>query len=417
MSKPNRSKNSSLRLSEMLPILGKRNELRKKGFLIPGILTVLVVIGLFITIDNAPFFNLLLTVYLLGGSYYFIYRQAGTSKPWWLLLGAFITTPILLCTPVWNTIFVYVFRHILPGNISDADTDFFTTFLHHFFGAGMCEELFKSIPVFLALVIGRTLKSPQREQIGVWEPLDGIVLATASAAGFTFIETLAMYVPEMVKSGGGELAGLQLLIPRIIASVFGHMAYSGYFGYFIGLSVLKPSKRWQILGIGYLTAATLHGLWNAADGGFGGAGVGILAYIFLIAAILKARQLSPTRAQNWATQYVNPLAPQVLAASPPSSQAALFLSIQQRSIPLNVGTQLQVNEIPGLGAQSRGIVAEVAAHPQNPNTLGLKNCSDRVWIVTLDNGQQPTIDPGRNIKLVPGTKINFGAVMGEIRCE
>jgi RsiW-degrading membrane proteinase PrsW (M82 family) len=53
----------------------------------------------------------------------------------------------------------------------------------------------------------------------------------------------------------GELLGLQLLIPRILGEVAGHLAYSGYFGYFIGLSVLKPSRRWQILAIGYMTAA------------------------------------------------------------------------------------------------------------------------------------------------------------------
>jgi RsiW-degrading membrane proteinase PrsW (M82 family) len=31
--------------------------------------------------------------------------------------------------------------------------------------------------------------------------------------------------------------------------------------------------------------------------------VGILAYLFLTAAILKARQLSPTRSQNFATRF------------------------------------------------------------------------------------------------------------------
>ncbi len=87
------------------------------------------------------------------------------------------------------------------------------------------------------------------------------------------------------------------------------MAYSGYFGYFIGLSVLFPAKRWQILGIGYLTSSTLHALWNASGGTLGPlflAIAGITAYVFLIAAILKARELSPTRAQNFATRMVPP---------------------------------------------------------------------------------------------------------------
>jgi RsiW-degrading membrane proteinase PrsW (M82 family) len=83
------------------------------------------------------------------------------------------------------------------------------------------------------------------------------------------------------------------------------MAYSGYFGYFIGLSVLKPKQRWQILGIGYVSAAMLHALWNST--GFVSpvllAVVGVLSYAFLAAAILKARALSPTRSQNFATGF------------------------------------------------------------------------------------------------------------------
>ena len=115
--------------------------------------------------------------------------------------------------------------------------------------------------------------------------------------------------------GAGQLVGLQLLIPRVLGSVAGHMAYSGYLGYFIGLSVLKPSKRWRILGVGYLSAAGLHALWNSI-GFFNGlllAVVGVMSYAFLAAAILKARALSPTRCsawsryapQNFATRFSN----------------------------------------------------------------------------------------------------------------
>jgi hypothetical protein len=250
--------------------------------------------------------------------------------------------------------------------------------------------------------------------VGVWEPLDGILLAAASAAGFTFIETLGQYVPGIVQQvttqageGAGELVGVQLLIPRIIGSVAGHIAYSGYFGYFIGLSVLKPSKRWSLLAIGYLTAAFLHALWNAsgAIGNLVTAFAGILAYIFLMAAILKARQLSPTRSQNWATQY----APNLPLA------ASFSLQIQGRTIPLAMGTQLRTREIPGLAARKAGgVVAEVNRNPKDPSILGLHNCSQQVWVATLANGQQRRIECDRSIKLAVGTKINFGTIEGEI---
>ncbi|NEO01700.1 MAG: PrsW family intramembrane metalloprotease, partial [Moorea sp. SIO3I7] len=187
-----------------------------------------------------------------------------------------------------------------------------TLFIRMFFGAGLMEELLKAIPVLGLYALGQLLRTPWRERIGVWEPLDGILLGTASGVGFTLVETLGQYVPNIIDDVilpttelDGHLLGLQLLIPRVLGSVAGHMAYSGYFGYFIGLSVLKPRKRWQIIGIGYLNASALHALWNAM--GYVNsillAIVGVVSYVFLTAAILKARALSPTRSQNFATQF------------------------------------------------------------------------------------------------------------------
>jgi RsiW-degrading membrane proteinase PrsW (M82 family) len=65
------------------------------------------------------------------------------------------------------------------------------------------------------------------------------------------------------------------------------MAHSGYWGYFIGLSALKPSKRWPILGVGYFSASALHALWNAlvVASVLLGALVGVLSYAFLVATI------------------------------------------------------------------------------------------------------------------------------------
>ncbi len=58
--------------------------------------------------------------------------------------------------------------------------------------------------------------------------------------------------------------------------------------------------------MGYLTASALHALWNATGliSGLFLAVVGVLSYAFLTAAILKARTLSPTRAQNFATRFL-----------------------------------------------------------------------------------------------------------------
>jgi RsiW-degrading membrane proteinase PrsW (M82 family) len=295
--------------SQIMPIISTRQDLRQKAFLVPAIVTIVLVVALLTTIGKPVLFNFCFATYLAIASFYFVYRLCGKHKPWWLFVAAALTTIFILATPLSLPFFI-VFRHILPGDIS-GNAGFIPTLIAMFFGAGLMEELIKAVPVFIALWIGQKKPSPLREQIGVWEPLDGILIGAASAVGFTLLETLGQYVPNIIASvtsssgqGAGELVGLQLLIPRIIGSAAGHLAYSGYFGYFIGLAMMKKrSQRIKIIAIGYLTSSLLHAFWNAAGQISIAVNIiaGILAYIFLVAAILKARELSPTRENNFAT--------------------------------------------------------------------------------------------------------------------
>lgn len=299
-------------LSQLFPILSTGRDLTRKAYLLPGVITVSFVVLMFASVGNPDFFNWLLSAYIAGIAYYLVYQLCGKQKPWWLLLGSGLVTILLLLSPVLS-LFSWVFRGLLPGSIpEDSSAGFLPTLVQMFFGAGLMEELLKAIPILLAYWLGTKLRSPYREQVGVWEPLDGILLGTASAIGFTLLETLGQYVPGVISDvtlqagvGYRELLGLQLLIPRILGSISGHMAYSGYLGYFIGLSVLKSSERWRILTVGYLTAASLHALWNTMGlvNPLALAVVGVVSYAFLTAAILKARLLSPNRSKNFATRF------------------------------------------------------------------------------------------------------------------
>jgi RsiW-degrading membrane proteinase PrsW (M82 family) len=293
-------------LTKLFPIVSTGGELTRKAYLIPAVVTVGFVAVMFATVGNPDIFNRSIGVYIAGMAYYFVYQLCGKRKPWWVLFLVGYATILLLVSPVLSG-FIYVFREILPGQFpAPGETlNLVELAIRMFFGAGLLEELLKALPLFAVYFIARGLPSPWRDRIGIWEPLDGILLGTASAVGFTLLETLGQYVPNAIQNLGGE-AGLQLLIARILGSVAGHMAYSGYFGYAIGLSVLIPSKRWRTLGVGLLTAAGLHTLWNIA--GFLDTGllvaVGVISYAFLAAAILKARELSPTRSQNFATHLL-----------------------------------------------------------------------------------------------------------------
>jgi RsiW-degrading membrane proteinase PrsW (M82 family) len=94
------------------------------------------------------------------------------------------------------------------------------------------------------------------------------------------------------------------LLARGLPTLTGHCAYSGLFGYFIGLSVLRPKMAIYLLPIGYLSAAALHGAWDAADtvsqNGFVVLGLylflALLSYALLGGAMFKAREIPLVRA-------------------------------------------------------------------------------------------------------------------------
>ncbi|NES87824.1 FHA domain-containing protein, partial [Okeania sp. SIO2B9] len=209
----------SITLTQLFPIASTGKQLAKKAYLYPGIITVFFVILMFLTVGRAIAFNFLLAAYIATAAYYFVYQLCGKQKPWWVLFGVALTTVIILLSPI-LTLFIGVFRFILPGDISvnPEQVGFLDFLIRMFFGAGLMEELLKALPVFLALLIGRNLPDPWRNKIGVWEPLDGFLLGTPFAVGFILLETLGQYVRSIVDSASlqlgvvaGQLVGLQFL--------------------------------------------------------------------------------------------------------------------------------------------------------------------------------------------------------------
>jgi hypothetical protein len=235
------------------------------------------------------------------------------------------------------------------------------------------------------------------------------------------------------------------------------MAYAGYFGYFIGLSVIKPEQRWKILLIGLASASLPHALWDTVasmDTVPLQAAIALLSYAVLAAAVLKAREISPNRnllqpsvifgASRTVPAYAAPTpstpppvsyAPAVVSAPPvvrpglaadaapappispsvgPAGRIANRLRVGTKFLIIVPGLRLLEHQVPGLLAQSPGgPVAEVTRNPNDPSVLGLTNLSSSSW-EAVSNGSRRQIAPGQTIKLAPGAKIDFGSTDGEV---
>jgi len=294
-------------LTQLFPVLPSLGDPDYFDYLLIGIITVTVVVLLFMSVGNSALFNVLLAIYLTLAAYYVIYRLCQQVKPLWVPILTGLIMAFLLESPVLDA-FIQIFRVWLPGDavMATASQQPLTFVLQMFVGTGIMEELLKILPILLLGGLGMLVRSPLREWLTVREPLDGIILGTAAAVGFTLVESLGYYVPSMIQSVGGSLSpelgqisGLQLLIARTLGAIAGHMAYSGYFGYFLGLGALKPRHRLRIWLTGLVTAAGLHTLWNVSGllSPVVLALVGSLSYAFLIGAIFKARELSPKASQ------------------------------------------------------------------------------------------------------------------------
>ena len=146
--------NANPSLSQLIPVVSSSRNIKSfwtKGFILPGILTILWVVFLFFSRGNLLLFILGLGTYLGAIGYSFIYRLCGKRKPWWEIGVSVLVTMLLLMIPQFLNVYLFFFRVLLPGNVDSADRNFLSLFIAHFFGAGLAEEILKAIHVFLLL--------------------------------------------------------------------------------------------------------------------------------------------------------------------------------------------------------------------------------------------------------------------------
>jgi len=95
-------------------------------------------------------------------------------------------------------------------------------------------------------------------------PVDGIVYATWSAAGFAFVENI-LYFGNEIANPSGDVASI--FIVRGLMSPFAHVMFTAVCGAIVGIAARKGATWWQGIGawlLGLIPAIGLHALWNGA---------------------------------------------------------------------------------------------------------------------------------------------------------
>jgi RsiW-degrading membrane proteinase PrsW (M82 family) len=248
---------------------------------------------------------------------YYINQMCGRARSGLLQALVSVITFWLLTSAFWDY-WYDLFYLVIPARSLEKSSNVFAVIAGDIFGTGLCEEGFKALPLLglalMSVAFGllsrrtgsrlRSLLSGITEHFGLREPLDGITLGAASGSGFFIYETLVQYVPQAIDNAKSNMAfdGLVQLLARGLPELTAHAAYSGLFGYFIGLAVLRPGMTVLLIPRGWLFAAGLHGAWDAsADllhspliGVPVQAVIGVLSYALLAGAIFKARDISPS---------------------------------------------------------------------------------------------------------------------------
>ena len=400
---PGNANDGEISRADLLPFLTSFGDLRRRAFLWPGATLAVFSVGLliFAALDNESGFFWCLASLISLANLYFIYLACGKKMPFpFVLLVAVVAFGIdgLLKPPI---IAVETF---LPGLIAP----------------GLAEETVKAIPLLIVLGFGMLLSHPRQRKFGLREPLDGILLAAASATGFAFFETMFIYVPKY-----GEL----ISTPRLLVNIFSHIAYAGTLGYFIGLAAMRHRRVKPALiavAIGFGIANLLHDLWDTMR--YYGSTLAIvspvhqvvlavLSFSILASLIMKARELSPEREFLWPYGSLLPYRAPEVEPLPvmPALPGDIWLVIGGNRISLTETTHLTVRDIPCLTAPGRdGIVAEVREHPSDPSLLVLRNLSQNRWEAVLPDGMVRDIDPAGTVRLLAGTRLDFGAQSGAI---
>jgi RsiW-degrading membrane proteinase PrsW (M82 family) len=100
--------------------------------------------------------------------------------------------------------------------------------------------------------------------------LDGAVYGAVAGLGFAFVENALFIERGLVGGATGDLAtvfgpGVEIAFTRALAGP-GHVIYSAFAGYYLGLAKYNPDDWGPIVAKGLLIAAAIHATYNVTVG-------------------------------------------------------------------------------------------------------------------------------------------------------
>jgi RsiW-degrading membrane proteinase PrsW (M82 family) len=299
--------------------------MRERRLLLPAVLFVIALSRLMWlfskpTPENTAKFVVEFSLMLVAAAFVVVYMLCGKRKPWTIVAAVMAAEALVMslhsvlqmpfCDATGGgAILGSMFKAIkdkseLPGTLS--------IFWAFFTCAGLLEELEKMLPIFGLIWFASSSRRADAKRWGVFEPLDAIVYACATATMFIVLETFDAkgYVGGQIEAGreanklaAAALMSFPLAIIRTFDALSGHLAYSGYFAYFVGLGLMRKAQRERLWLGGWIGAALIHGFFNTfATNNFVTVISTAVAFFCLMTAILHARRVSPTRDENFATR-------------------------------------------------------------------------------------------------------------------
>jgi RsiW-degrading membrane proteinase PrsW (M82 family) len=123
--------------------------------------------------------------------------------------------------------------------------------------APIVEEFGKGLGVLLIFWFGRKYFDG---------PVDGVVYAAATAAGFAFTENIQYFGIALAEAGGSVAGAGEIFVVRGLMSPFAHVMFTAFTGILLGVAARRTNAFGAVFFflLGLIPAVLLHAFWNGA---------------------------------------------------------------------------------------------------------------------------------------------------------